>query len=337
MKQYYNFYTDARLRINVWEDPIAKLTGKPSYTVLGKKYYEVLPRIFARNRDALSAALEQQRRIALRRYGFHCLHGRIEADITIRPLKDREGKIRKIKVAVAPYTTCHMAEKFQNLQQLIDIGKSASTLAHGVRNPLNAIKGAVVYLRQKYGHEQTLNEFTKIMEDEILKLDTFVSKFLSASGADAEVSEVDINDMIRKLEVFTSLQARAHRITTTYAFGDVPPLTISPFQFEQAMLNIINNAMEAMPCGGTLAIATRTERRFGIDFAVIEISDTGPGIAESRIGADLSPSGEQGRGFGMFIAREILRYYNGHLEILSKKDTGTTVRLYLPIMREGAL
>ncbi|MCL4490819.1 MAG: ATP-binding protein [Nitrospirae bacterium] len=333
-KQSYSFCTDGRLRINSWDGKIAGLTGRPSYTVLGKKYFEVLPRIFVEGKDALAAALKEDRKLSFKKYCLNCLHGRIDADIKISPLKDADGKVVKVKVVISPYSTCLMAVKFQNLQRLVDIGKTASTLAHGVRNPLNAIKGAVVHLREKYADEQILIEFTKIMEDEVMRLDNFISRFLSASISDAELSALDINAQLKRMEVFTSMQTHACSIVTVYEYGDIPPVTIDAFQFEQAVLNIINNAIEAMESGGQLTVRTLPEKRFGTDFAVIEISDTGPGIAESRMNAVSAPLGERGKGFGLFITREILQYFKGHMEITSKKDAGAVIKLYFPADRE---
>ncbi len=333
-KQSYSFCTDGRSRINSWDNKIAELTGRPAYTVLGKKYFDVLPRIFTDGKDAIATALKEEKRLSFRGYSFNCLHGHINADIKISPAKDADGKVRKVKVTISPNSTCLMAIKLRNLQRLVDIGKAASTLAHGVRNPLNAIKGAVVHLREKYAGERTLIEFTKIMEDEVLRLDNFISRFLSASTAGAEPFELDINSHLKRMEVFTSMQTNACNISTVYEYGDAPNVIIDAFQFEQAVLNVINNAIDAMKSGGMLAVRTRPEKRFGIDFAVIEISDNGPGMVESRINNMPVPFGDKGKGFGLFITREILRYFNGHLEIVSKKGEGTVVKLYLPAHKE---
>jgi two-component system nitrogen regulation sensor histidine kinase GlnL len=107
---------------------------------------------------------------------------------------------------------------------------------------------------------------------------------------------------------------------------------INAFQIEQAILNIINNSLEAMQSGGQLMVRTYQKALSGSDFLVVEISDTGPGIAEGKIDTLAMPSDaeKEGRGFGLFITREILQYYGGHLEIKSRKGTGTTIRLHLP-------
>jgi two-component system nitrogen regulation sensor histidine kinase GlnL len=248
----------------------------------------------------------------------------------ISPIKSRDQKVDGAKVLIYPYSTCAVAKKLLQSQKLIDIGKIASTLAHGVRNPLNAIKGAVVYLREKYDNEEPLIEFTKIMEDEISRLEDFISRFLSSSVSETDAQETDINSLLKKIEVFTALQIYTRNIQSRYEFGNLPPITINTFHLEQAILNVINNAISAMDNGGRLDISTSTEELAGGVFVVIAVSDTGPGMRDNALYALPVEQGEKGRGFGLFITQEILRHYGGHLEIDSRENRGTTVKLYIP-------
>ena len=327
-----SFYTDNNLCIRSWERGAEEFTGKSSSHIIGSKYHEILPRIFIDNKDALAEAIKKKKALSLKGYYFHCLYGNIKADIKIHPVKSNKRDVDGVKVTVHPYSACTVAQKLSQSQKLIDIGKIASTLAHGVRNPLNAIKGAVVYLREKYSNEATLIEFTKIMEDEILRLENFISKFLSSSISDTELSPTDINTLLKKIEVYTSLQTYIGNIKSIYEFGRVPPIMVNSFHLEQAILNVINNAIQAMKMGGQLKVKTFTEKRAdNTDFAVIEISDTGPGIADKRIDDLAGNNKNDGKGFGLFITYEILKYYHGHLEIESKKGEGTAARLYIPM------
>lgn len=332
MEQSFSFDTDEKLRINSWGKKIAAFTGKPPSAVMGKKYYEVIPGVFANAEEAVAVVLKENRPLTVKEYCVNCL---VKADIRIDPKKGTNGKVRGAKIAITPSQTCSASEERQGMQRLVDIGRTATTLAHGVRNPLNAIKGAVIYIREKYADEPVLVEFTRIMEEEISRLDNFVSRFLSTSVADAELSEIDVNSLLKKIEIFTSLQTRVRNIRTVYEYGDVSSVTINSFQLEQAMLNVINNAIEAMHSGGLLVVKTRDEDCSGIDFAIIEISDTGPGMAKGGIDGLCTTSNDRGRGFGLFITREILQYYGGHLEIKSSRSTGTTVRLYFPASGQG--
>ena len=340
MKDLCSFCTDNRLRIIFLGKKIAELTGRSSSIVMGKKYHEVLPRIYHEGRDAISVAFKKNNTLILKGYSFNCLGAEIKADIRIRPLKDMNGKVNRVKVSICPHQKCSAAEKLKYTQRLIDIGKIASTFAHRIRNPLNAIKGAVVYLREKYAREPTLIEFTNIIEDEISRLDSFISRFLSTSELDLESSEVDINSLLRKIGILTSLQAHSCNVKTVYEYGSIPHIRINPFQLEQAILNVINNAIEAMPSGGQLTVKTLTKNYSDTDFVITEISDTGPGISKGRINnlsMPLDSKNGKGKGYGLFITYEILRSYGGHLEIKSQKGAGTTVSLYVPVSRSGGM
>ncbi len=324
------FNTDRNLCLRSWGEGIAEMTGTSPADLSGKKYYEIFPRIYIGEKDALSETVKNKKTMSLKGHLFHCFFSRIQADVTIKPVKSSNGNVDEVEVTICPQSTCSIAKKLHESQRLIDIGKVASSLAHGVRNPLNAIKGAVVYLREKYAHEGPLIEFTKIMEEEVSRLEHFISRFLSSSISNAECAETDLNALLKKIEVFTALQMRAGNITPTFEFGDVPPVTVNAFHLEQAVLNVVNNAIEAMKAGGgRLAVKTFRENRKGADFVVIAVSDSGPGMEVSRIDG-LNGDKAQGKGFGLFITYEILKYYNGHMEIESKKNKGTTVRLYLP-------
>ena len=89
------------------------------------------------------------------KYHIPCLFAQISADIEIVPLDSAYGNVNEVKVTLFPATTCTVAHKLNQSQQLINIGKIASTLAHGVRNPLNAIKGACCLSQRKMQHRRT--------------------------------------------------------------------------------------------------------------------------------------------------------------------------------------
>lgn len=329
MEQIYSFLIDTRLRIKAWDERILELIADPSIDLLDKKYYEVFPKVKIRDKDALFSALKDNKAFTLKGYCLKFCNTQMIADIKIKPVElDKKGT-KGARIYINPRSRCPLASQFYSSQRLIDIGKIASFLAHGVRNPLNAIKGSVVYLREKYAGEETLVEFTKIMEEEISRLDNFISKFLSTSISDTGTI-IDLNAVLKKIEMFTFLQARANRIQALYICGDIGPVVINSFQVEQAILNIINNSMEAMRGGGKLTVRSFSEDRPERRWSVIEITDTGPGISDGRVAELATGSEKKGKGFGLFITREILKYYGGHLEIKSFKDLGTKVRLYFP-------
>jgi two-component system nitrogen regulation sensor histidine kinase GlnL len=327
-----SFSTDNKLCIISWGEEIAQFTGNAPASALGNKYYDVLPLISFEGKDALAQAVRKKEAISLKDHRIACLFSHINSDIEIHPRKSSNGAVKRVDVTLDVSSVCSIVHQLNQSQQFINIGKTASALAHGVRNPLNAIKGAVVYLSEKYNHEEPLVEFTKIMQEEILRLESFITKFLSGSVADAdmEASATDVNSMLKKIQVFTSLQMRTRNIQADFDLGKTMPTKISAFHLEQIILNVINNAIDAMKQGGRLRVRTFNEARSVDQYAVIEISDTGPGMADPKINGLAPRSGNAGRGFGLLIAYEMLKYYRGHIKIDSKKDMGTTVRLYTP-------
>lgn len=335
--QRYSFIVDGQLRIKSWDETLGTLGAKSQSDVLGIPYFEVIPKICDGDADAVLQVLKEGKSLHLKGYRVQCLLGGIEADVLIEPIIDEAGIVRGAGVSMENIQGCALEKKLQQLQPIIDIGKIASTLAHGVRNPLNAIKGAVVYIKDKYPREKTLVEFTGIIEEEIARLDQFVTKFLSTSVFDNELSDTDINAMIKKLEVFTSLQAQSCNVEVVCNYGKVPALMLNSFHVEQAILNLINNAIEAMPAGGRLLVETKTERCSEQDFVVIQIADTGTGMVNCKENVFHIPSQEKikerGKGFGMFITREVIQSHGGHLEIKSEKGFGTTIKMFFPISK----
>jgi two-component system nitrogen regulation sensor histidine kinase GlnL len=326
----YFFTVDNRLRINSWSKELERIFGKTSYEVQGIPYHQIIPKIKKDGKDAVIQALNSCKSITVKGYRIICYYGGAQADIRISPLKDGTGKIRGANIKIKAYPGCMISERLKQSERFVDIGKISASFAHGVRSPLNAIKGAVVYLREKYASEKKLIEFTEIIEEEISRLDNFIAKFLSTSISDQGLSRTDLGSLLKKIKILTSLQVRSHKIKTFFKSGYTLPIMINTFYLEHAILNVINNAIDAMPSGGVLAVITKSETDSGRKFAVIEISDTGHGIIKSGNDDMTTPSRNKGRGLGLFIAREILHSYGGHLEIKSKSGLGSTIKLYIP-------
>jgi two-component system nitrogen regulation sensor histidine kinase GlnL len=331
-KYSYHFCVDRSLCISSWGKEAALLTGVTAPFALRKKYYEVFPRLWTNGKDIIEKSLTANKASIINGHTVCCQHGQSNSDIRIDPLRDVEGRVLGAKVSVYAHPTCPAATVHGDTQHFIKIGKQSTIFAHRIRNPLNAIKGAVVYLREKYHKDAILREFTDIMEDEIAKLDNCISKFLGSSLSDMELAEADINLILKKAEVITSFQANAHNVTMKYEYGKVPAVKIDPFQFEQAILNVINNALEAMPDGGELTVRSATTRRHGKKWIMLEIGDTGGGIYKPKKGVSSAAALQEGRGYGLFIVRELLQSFKGDMEISSKRNSGTTVKMYLPAM-----
>ncbi len=336
--QTLSFTVDRNLRIRSWSDALESFTGTDASSAVGKKYTELFPQLLVHEKDAVAESFLRQRALSLKQRPFLCLSHHRQADIKISPVRNGHDPFQHVQIVLHPSEPCTVGQQLVDAQKLISIGKIAATLAHGVRNPLNAIKGAVVYLRDRYAHEKPLFEFTEILEEEIARLENFISRFLSTTTFDGDVARVDVNELVQKIKVFVSLQTYSRDIRSEYVLETLPLIEISAFHLEQALLNVINNSIESMKSGGVLTIKTFLTAGSPTSFIAIEISDTGAGIDLAAHPADSAPQSPQhGRGFGLFIADEIVKYYKGHIKIRGEKGKGTTVTFLLPVheMKEG--
>ncbi|HMN03965.1 MAG TPA: histidine kinase, partial [Geobacter anodireducens] len=179
---------DDRLRL-VARDDLHRSEG--SDPLLGIPYYECYPRLWNGNVDAVRTVVDQGTPLVLNGYRHYCFYGEFSAaDIEIRPVFDGDARCTGAMVQVSVLPGCTVYGEMDSARALIDIGKMSVTLAHGVRNPLNAIKGAVVYLKDKYCADATFAEFADIIDEEICKLDGFITEFLGTSHLEPVREEI---------------------------------------------------------------------------------------------------------------------------------------------------
>jgi two-component system nitrogen regulation sensor histidine kinase GlnL len=176
----------------------------------------------------------------------------------------------------------------------------------------------------------------KIATDEIRKIEQYIQDLMSPSNGNTQVIETDINELIRKLLFFTSYQFKFSNIQCNTQLNNIPAIRVNPFELGQAILNVLNNAIEAMNFGGEISINTYKDFLFEKEFVFLKIADTGPGmIQEGESGVRTQNSNEKGRGFGLLITRKIIEDHGGYLMIDSEKGVGTSVCFCLPIPNSG--
>jgi len=339
MTTFIEFTVNTALQLQSWNAALDGLPSREAAPLQGRYYYDLLPRICRDDHDVVAEVVNGGDALRFSGHRFPCFSGMVTADVVVEPVALRAE--RGARVSITIHSFCEAVSTLQQCRHLVDLGKTASMLSHGVRNPLNAIKGAVVYLKNRYGNDANLLEFTGIMEDEITRLDQFISGFLSASATSFGRANSDINALLKKLEQFVALQARAAGITLIFNLGSaIPVLAINLFQVEHAILNVINNAIHALPKGGEICVTSCCEERAVGRFVVVEVADNGPGMSERRADdfhhLQVASAVTEGKGFGLFITREIMQQHGGALEIRSGHGQGTTVRLVFPVIIKAA-
>ena len=220
-------------------------------------------------------------------------------------------------------------------EKLASIGEMAAAVAHGLRNPLASLRAAAQLVR-RHPESPSSGEHLDAIIEEVDRLDRRIRDLLSFSRpAPYRPMPESLARLVEGLLPAFVQPLREHRVELQVAMAsDLPDVQVDPMQLEQAVVEVVSNALDAMPAGGHLSIRGSTENG-AVDPAevTLEVSDTGPGIPEQVLASVCEPfftTRQEGTGLGLAIAKRYVEQNGGRLEIESRIGEGTTVRIRLP-------
>jgi signal transduction histidine kinase len=233
-------------------------------------------------------------------------------------------------------------------ERLAAIGELSAGLAHEIRNPLGAIKGAAQLLVGPDGTPVEPSgesaEFVKIIIEEVDRLNHVVTQFLdyARSGGDAAKRHrpLDLNDVVRKTAQLLGRDAPRNVEIRVQLDELLPPVAGDAAPLLQVFLNLGQNAIQAMErtSGGTLDIITTRRRRSRLgygSFAEVRFRDTGVGVAPEALSKLFIPfftTREKGTGLGLAISERIVSEHGGTIEVHPNPERGATFSVYLPAL-----
>ncbi len=222
-------------------------------------------------------------------------------------------------------------------ERLGSLGQMAAGIAHEIKNPLNAINLTLQHLGDKLslearGERQLYERYSRNIQGETARLGKIVDTFLSfARVSDLERSDTDLHQVIEDVLTLVATDAgkRDVRIERALAKGPLVRM-VDAEKMKTVFLNLVLNAVQAMPSGGRLRIGTENKKG---EPAVITVSDTGTGIAQEnleRIFDLYFSTKEDGSGLGLSIAGNIVRDHGGEISVSSGLGTGSEFTITLP-------
>lgn len=219
-------------------------------------------------------------------------------------------------------------------EKLRVVGELASGMAHEIRNPLTTIKG---FLQISKSDNYNIKPWYDLIMDEITRMSMLTAEFLQFSKPHATQFKVhSIKDCIHR--VISLLDSETSRLGHHIEFdpdSDSLPMLMDQDKILQLLLNLIKNAIEAMPDEGLVRIQLTREN----DHAVIEISDTGKGIPENELDQIFLPfytTKESGTGLGLSICHKIVQDHEGTMEVESEIGKGTKFTITVPLSHPDA-
>ncbi len=232
-----------------------------------------------------------------------------------------------------PEATRQIGRQLQTADRLSAISRLTKGVAHEVKNPLNAILMHVELARMKLAHQDyDLDQQMDIITSEIMRLDRVVKTFLDFTRpVQLNLTDIRLRDFMEDIAGFARPQATALGIEVVEEVQvEDSMITVDIDLLKQAVFNIVVNAIEAMPEGGTL----RFEACLKGDNAEIRIADTGPGIppeVKEKIYDLYFTTKQSGSGIGLAMTYRIVQLHDGTIDFASEPGQGTTFVLRFPV------
>ncbi len=227
-------------------------------------------------------------------------------------------------------------DKLIEAEKLAALGRLTADVAHEIRNPLTAIGGfARILYKSVIGEKE--KKRAEVIVSEVARLEKILGDVLTFSRdlryhLEKHRIEDFVIDVVNMFEQTCSDQS----VTVELAIEkSLPPILMDKDQVRQALINIITNALDAMPRGGALRITAGNEDLHGVRYVYLRVADTGEGIGEDKMSLIFDPFFttkiiDHGTGLGLSITRKIMEEHGGFTKVESAKGKGSTFSLYFP-------
>jgi len=344
---------DVKGQILIWNRAAEELIGIATSDAVGRNIAEVL--------SENSAVVSQiEKTLASGRS-----YSDFEAEIVVRHrpplpvglvtsvLTDSEGHPIGVILSIRDQSGIRdLKERMRRSDRLATLGLIAAGIAHEVKNPLVGIRGAAQLLKSELrtstsvrsGSSGSLTEYLDVILKEADRLNNVLEGMLDFTRLrPREMQSNNVHSLLDRVLLLNEESARERGIVLTRLYDpSLPEVIGSGDQLIQVFLNIIKNAVEAMPRGGKLTVVTRMSDLFTSVQAdgkkhrlmVVKVSDTGPGIKQEHLEEIFTPfftTKDRGVGLGLALSYQIVQEHMGTIRIESQENEGTTFSVYLPL------
>ncbi|MBI3626272.1 MAG: response regulator, partial [Candidatus Rokubacteria bacterium] len=265
----------------------------------------------------------------------------IELAVTLSALRGTEGELEGVLAIVRDITTQRELEaQMLQSEKLTALGQLAGGIAHDFNNLLQAILGYAELMVRNPDRVDLVRRGLEVIERAATEGSETVRRIqeFARLRPDEPFISLDLNRVIRDAVAITrprweeQAAQRGIHLSLNLDLAPVPPVLGRPAALSEVMTNLILNAIDAMPQGGALRVATRAE---GSEWVLVEVSDTGTGMPEEVRRRIFEPffttKGEAGTGLGLSVSYSIIKRHGGEIRVESEVGRGASFALRLPV------
>lgn len=232
-----------------------------------------------------------------------------------------------------------LEEQLRRADKLAALGQLVAGVAHEIKNPIGVVKTTVQVMEREFTGNEHVAEFTRVIRDECDRMNQRLSQFLGfARPAEPALADVDPREAVETTLEMLGKYLPERRVTVEKELeAGLPAARADASQLRQVLLNLIINAVEAMPDGGELTIGANLNRD-DPGYVTFVVGDTGAGIPEPDLARIFDPfytTKPTGTGLGLAVAHRIVDAHGGFIEVESGPGQGTTFRVSLPVARRA--
>ncbi len=340
---------DADLRIILWNPAAEDLLGRSARRVTGRALKEVFPPETSLVRHLTDTLLTGESRSESSAV-IEGPDGRpVHVSLLTAPLAGRSGAVTSAVAVVRDISRLRQLEsEVRRGETLAAAGQMAVGLAHEIRNPLSAIRGAVQLMQRELGDEARWGEYTAVLLKEVTRVNSIIEMLLDL-GRPVTLRAVPLNvhQLLERVALLLEEEAASLGVQFVRRYDpSLPPILADEDRIVQVFHNLVRNAIEAMPGGGRLTLVTRLSMNplfAKVDLgqgqkslAEIQIADEGPGIPEATRDKLFTPfftTKDRGMGLGLALCHRIVEEHKGAIQVTSEPGRGTAVSCFLPIAK----
>lgn len=259
----------------------------------------------------------------------------VHAQASVSRMRDIGGRKLGAVVTIEDVSDVKaLTEQLIRADRLAALGELTAGVAHEVRNPLGIIRASVQLMEDAECSKERVSGAAQVIKQEIDRLDRVIKALLDfGRPAAPTMRPVAVAQVLEDVALFSHTFATRARVEVLEHYeADVPDVMADPEQLKQVFVNLISNAVQAMPGGGTLTIDTGHEN----GFVFVRFTDTGAGIPPEVLGKVFDPfvsTRDDGTGLGLTIVHRIVDDHDGHMEVTSELGAGTAFTVWLPAIQ----